>query len=138
MWRKIRSSLIFKKIMNNIENKIKFNLIVYNKSIQKMFGLDLNDFRRFSGRYKVGKYGKIKEYDSYNDILLFEGYYGNNKRNGIGKEYKELNKEIKLIFEGEYLNGKKWTGKYYEYNEDTNELILECEYLNGKIEGQVK
>ena len=61
MWRKIRSSLILKKIMNNIENKIKFNLILYNKSIQKKLGLDLNDFRRFSGRYKIEESGIIKE-----------------------------------------------------------------------------
>ena len=138
MWRKIRSSLILKKIMNNIENKIKFNLILYNKSIQKKLGLDLNDFRRFSGRYKIEESGIIKEFDSYNNILLFEGFYGNNKRNGLGNEYKKINNETKLIFEGEYLDGKKWTGKYYEYDEDTNELIFECEYLNGKIEGQVK
>ena len=59
MWRKIRSSLILKKIMNNIENKIKFNLILYNKSIQKKLGLDLNDFRRFSGRYKIEESGII-------------------------------------------------------------------------------
>ena len=138
MWRKIRSSLILKKIMNNIENKIKFNLILYNKSIQKKLGLDLNDFRRFSGRYKIEESGIIKEFDSYNNILLFEGFYGNNKRNGLGNEYKKINNETKLIFEGEYLDGKKWTGKYYEYDEDTNELIFECEYLKGKIEGQVK
>ena len=36
--------------------------------------------------------------------LIFEGEYLNGKRNGKGKEY---NSEGKLIFEGEYLNGKK-------------------------------
>ena len=49
--------------------------------------------------------GQGKEYDSY-DKLIFEGEYLNGKRNGKGKEYYNG----KLVFEGEYLydirNGK--------------------------------
>jgi len=42
-------------------------------------------------------------------FLIYEGEYINGKRNGKGKEY---NLEGKIIFEGEYLNGKKkWNGK---------------------------
>ena len=37
----------------------------------------------------------------------------------------------KLIFEGEYLNWKRWNGKGKEYN-NLGELIFEGEYLNGK------
>ena len=47
--------------------------------------------------------GYIKEYDG-NDELLFEGEYLNGKRNGKGKEYDE---DGKLRFEGEYLKGKR-------------------------------
>ena len=47
--------------------------------------------------------GKVKEYWN-NGKLLFEGEYLNGKRwNGKGKEYSC----IRLIFEGEYLNGKR-------------------------------
>ena len=46
--------------------------------------------------------GKVKEYNE--NKLIYEGEYLNGKRNGKGKEY-DLND--KLIFEGEYLNGKK-------------------------------
>ncbi len=46
----------------------------------------------------------MKEYNR-NWKLIFEGEYLNGKRSGKGKEYDELNG--KLIFEGEYLNGKK-------------------------------
>ena len=38
-----------------------------------------------------------------NNRLIFEGEYLNGKRNGKGKEYDNN----KIIFEGEYLNGKK-------------------------------
>ena len=36
-----------------------------------------------------------------------------------------------MVFEGEYLNGKRWNGKGKEYN-NYGELIFEGEYLNGK------
>ena len=52
-----------------------------------------------------------KEYND-NGELLFEGEYLNGKRNGKGKEYYW--DTGKLIFEGEYLNDKKWKGKGYD------------------------
>jgi len=76
--------------------------------------------------------GSAKEYYYYNGKLIFEGEYLNGKRNGKGKEYQEQSGN--LIYEGEYLNGK-WNGKgkeyYYHFNGDS-ELIFEGEYLNGK------
>ena len=49
--------------------------------------------------------GYIKEYN-YKGNLVFEGEYLNGKRNGKGKEY---DLDGTLIFEGEYLNGQKIT-----------------------------
>ena len=46
-------------------------------------------------------------------ILIYEGEYLNGKRNGKGKEYYNNNQ---LKFEGEYLNGKR-SGKGIEYLE---------------------
>ena len=68
---------------------------------------------------------KVKEYDN-SGLLLFEGEYLNGKRNGKGKEYNE---EDGLLFEGEYLSGKRWNGegKIYNYNGDA---IFEGKYLN--------
>ena len=45
-----------------------------------------------------------------NDTLIYEGEYLNGKRNGKGKEYYS-NGELKV--EGEYINGKRWNGKGY-------------------------
>ena len=69
----------------------------------------------------------------YNHIgLVFEGEYLNGKRNGKWKEYDY---DGKLKFEGEYLNGKRHgKGKEYYYNR----LIFEGEYLNGKRHGKGK
>ena len=52
---------------------------------------------------KEGK-GQIKEYNE-NGKLIFEGEYLNGKRNGKGKEYYNNGN---VAFEGEYLNGKRW------------------------------
>ena len=51
----------------------------------------------------------------------------NGERNGKGKEY---NDDGKLIFEGEYLNGKKWNGKGFNIN---NEIEYEIKDGNGKV-----
>ena len=47
--------------------------------------------------------GKVKEYKNGN--LIFEGEYLNGKRNGKGKEFDEL--FGKILFEGEYHEGKR-------------------------------
>ena len=58
--------------------------------------------------------GERKEGKEYNsNKLIFEGEYLNGKRNGRGKEYDLFNSD--LVFEGEYLNGKR-NGNGKEYN----------------------
>ena len=109
----------------------------------------------YEGEYLNGKkHGKGKEYDT-NGKLIYEGEYVNGKKingnienkrtivrkasgrniklfegeiNGKGKEYDY---DGNMIFEGEYLNGKRH-GNGNGYN-DNGELILECEYKNGKM-----
>ena len=52
--------------------------------------------------------GTVKEYD-YDEKLMYKGEYKNGKRwNGKGKEYKWYNLGD-IIFEGEYKNGKKYS-----------------------------
>ena len=76
--------------------------------------------------------GKIKEYHLYSDKLLFEGEYLNGKRSGKGKVYS-CNGNI--LFEGEYLNGKR-NGKEKEYDINVNgKIVFEGEFLNDKRNG---
>ena len=75
----------------------------------------------------------------------------NGLRHGKGKEYDDY--DGKLIFEGEYLYGRRWEGKgydkfvniVYELKEGKGfikeydfygKLKFEGEYLNGKINGK--
>ena len=134
MLKKIKSSVIIRKIFVLINPRYKLNLVLKNKVLQKILNINLTDIRRISGRYIIYE-SKIKgkEYDGMDDKLIYEGGYLNGKRNGKGKEYFKFNQEYKLYilkFEGEYLNGKR-NGKGKEYNED-KKLIYEGEYLNGK------
>ena len=51
-----------------------------------------------------------REYGDYGEVI-FDGEYLNGKRNGKGKEYWTNGK---ISFEGEYLNGKEWIGTSYD------------------------
>ena len=72
--------------------------------------------------------GNLKEFDIFGN-LIFEGEYVNGKKNGKGKEFYE-NNTPELKFEGEYLNDKRnGKGKEYYIN---GKLIFAGEYLNSK------
>ena len=125
--RNIKSAYIIRYLFSFINIKQKLNLIIYNKQLRKIIGVDIEDYKETSGKYKIAeKNGKGREYILNTNILIFEGEYLNGKRNGEGKEYSDG----KLEFEGEYLNGKR-NGKGKEYYFD-GKLKFDGEYLNGK------
>ena len=101
MLQKIKSKYILKNFFTFVDEKNKLDIIKYNKNMQNILDISLINYKTFSGRYILyGENGKGKEYNMYNDKLLFEGEYLNRKRNGKGKEYDYNGK---LSFEGEYL-----------------------------------
>ena len=88
----------------------------------------------FDGTFDNGKKNYGKEYDVETGIMLFEGSYDN----GIKSHGKEYDKDRNLIFDGEYKNGKIWTGKIIEYKCD-NCYITDGNYKEGKLQdGKVK
>ena len=128
---------------------------------------DFNDNNELLFKYEydngeINGYGEEYAINSHFDYFYwiekkcyykkFCGNYSNGKRNGEGEEY---NPDNKLLFKGEYFNGKKWNGKIYnkegkeefeikcgngkvkEYNEKGN-LLFEGEYLNGERNGKGK
>ena len=122
----IKSTYFIQKLFEYIYEDIKLKLVVYNKNIQKILDINIINYKFMSGKYIVYESnGLAKEYNSYNDELIFKGEYLNRKRNGKGEEYED----DKLVFSGEYLNSKR-NGIGKEYYEDI--LMFEGEYLNGK------
>ena len=135
MLKNVKSYFFIHRIFSHMEESQKLIIIKYNKSLQKILNISIANYKHFTGRYIIYDSKRIvKEYNGEDDELIFEGEYLNGKRNGKGKEY--LN-ENTLLFEGEYLNGKR-NGKGKEYFGKINKLRFEGEYLNGKRNGKGK
>ena len=123
----IKSKYVMIIVLSNLNEKIKLDIVKYNKRIQNIININLSNYMFFSGRYiEYETKKKGKEYNGYNNYLIYEGGICKGKRNGKGKEY---NKYCELIYEGEYLNGKR-NGKGKEYYSN-GKLLFEGEYLNG-------
>ncbi len=124
----IKSAYLIEKVFSFLEEKKKLELMIHSKRYQTIFKINIDSYKKKSGRYKIdGINGLGKEFSLDNDNLVFEGEYLHGKRNGKGKEYTVWGSE--LIFEGEYLNGKKnGKGKEYYYNR----VLIEGEYLAGE------
>ena len=115
----IKSSYLITFLFSYITEKQKLKLIKYNINLQKTLDITLFNYKYFTGKYIIyddnsKKTGK--EYLGPNDLLVFEGEYLNGKRNGKGKEYSPYPYEGKLKFEGEYLYNYRLKGKEYHEN----------------------
>jgi len=122
----IKSQYIIKELFTFLEEKVKLNVIIYNKLLQNISEVDIDNYKKMSGKYKIGeKNGKAKVFKLKTDIMIFEGDYINGKKNGKGKEYSDYNG--KLIFEGEYINDKR-NGKGKEYYYYNGKLMFEGKY----------
>ena len=89
--RDIKSSYIIKAVFSFLTEKQKLNMIIYNKALQNMLLIEFGDYKRISGKFKInGKNGEGREYILYINKLLFKGEYLNGKR-------KEKEKSIIIL-----------------------------------------
>ena len=98
-----------KKILSLLWENKKLDLFKYNKQLKKNLLIpdEIEYYKKSSYRYKIFKENEIgKEYIINTDILIFEGEYLNGKRNGNGKEFYE-NGNLKFIFKRN-KNKRKW------------------------------
>jgi len=131
----IKSHYFIKKLFSHLYEKTKLDIVKYNKILQNRIKISLINYKFWSHRYiefETKKEGK--EYDYIDDKLIFEGEYLNGKRNGKGREYWSNYSNKRKKFEGEYLNGKK-TGTGKEFY-GSGELSFIGVYLNGKKNGK--
>ena len=102
---KIKNIFFLRFIFSHLGDKIKLELVKYNKKLQNKIDIKLINYKFYSCKYIIYETNnKGKEYHGCYDLLLYEGEYLNGKRNGKGKEYDY---DGNVIFEGEYLNGKE-------------------------------
>ena len=137
MAEKIKSLDFIKKMLNLLDEKKKLKIIKYNKKIQNKINITIFNYRAFSKRYIIyDSYGGGREYDGFNNHLIYSGEFKNGERNGKGREYNVIFKEPLLLYEGEVKSGKR-NGTRKEYDRD-NKLIFGGEYLNGEKNGKIK
>ena len=130
----IKSTYFNNLIFWYVDEREKLKLIKCNKSLQKNLNIGIINYKVFSKKYIIYESNRFgKEYNSFNDNLVYEGEYLNGQRHGKGKEYDDAEN---LIFEGEYLRGKRH-GKGKQYD-DEGKLRFEGEYLNGERNGKGK
>ena len=116
------NGILYKGKEYNYDGELRFECEYLYNSIRK--GRDyINGRLEYEGEYLFNRKYNGNGYDEKGNII-----YELNNGNGKVKEYDAY---CRLIFEGEYLNGKRWNGKIKEYDNNDN-LIFEGEYLNGK------
>ena len=104
MCKNIKSDFFKKILFLHLDERKLLKLLNYNKELQNLMDIKLIFYKILSGKIIIGeRNGLGKELDYFTNEILFEGEYLNGKRNGKGKEYRNG----KLGFEGEYLNGKR-------------------------------
>ena len=59
----IESSYILKNIFSYLSEKQKLKIIIYNKHLQKKLDINIEDYKKVSGKYKINIYIKYKYFD---------------------------------------------------------------------------
>ena len=82
----IKSAFFYKVIFSCLDEKTKLKFAKYNKNLQNIIGINLNNYKFFNRRHiEYETKQKGKEYYSYEDTLLYDGEYLNVEKNGKGK-----------------------------------------------------
>ena len=131
MLNNIKSLFFVKDTFRIVADGVKLDIIKYCKSLQNKLGISLINYKLFTKKYLINENnGSVKEYNILDNKLLYEGEYLNGKRNGTGKEYYY---DGNIYFEGEYLNGIRWNGKAYDIK---NNALYELKNGKGFVEGR--
>ena len=68
-YRDIKSSYIIGRIFSFLKDKQKLNMMIYNKKLQKTLLVNIDEYKRISGKYRKGEInGRGKEYKIDNDF----------------------------------------------------------------------
>ena len=116
-----------KEVFSYLDEAQKLKIAKYSNNLQNNLDRCITHYKLFSGKYLLfNQNGKVEEYDHDGD-LLFEGEYLNGKRHGKGKEYSYGD----LLFEGEYKNGKR-NGLGKQYNKNSSNLMFDGFYFDNR------
>ena len=103
--KRIRSRHILHIILNNLHKTNLLEMIRYNKSIQKILNININDYKEYSEVYSPieieiipaeNKYDKFINIDKRINKIYYHIYFNNN-RDEIKKYYIEKKDKVKKI-----------------------------------------
>ena len=137
-----KSSIILKRLFLYIAEIEKIKIIKYNKSLLNKLNINLIDYKALSGRYLVYEENKKVKYIIIIRMMTECIKYILWRRLFKWKE-KWKRKRIFvgnwLVFEGEFLNGKRWKGKEYDINNQLENKIkdgkgfIEEYFITGQL-----
>jgi len=118
---------------------VKYEILKHNKKYQNFFYLNIDSYKKLNGRYKKnGINGPGQEFLIESNDLVFEGEYLNGKRNGKGKEYFYYCGPLEFNYKPHYSDGPSNTNDRYGYFHIYTFNSFEGEYKNGKRNGKGK
>ena len=128
MLKNIKSQYILSFIFSYTNEKIKLNLLKYNKTLQNKLNINITTYKNFARKYIIYENKeKAKIYNIDTNKIIYEGnVLKGGIKNGYGIEYDNYGG---VIFIGEFLEGKRKKGKEYYENGDVK---FEGEYLDQK------
>ena len=103
--KKLRSNYILKIFFNYIHERVSFEIIKYNKNIQKRINIDINNYREYSQKYSSieieiipmkNKYGRFINIEE-GDEEYYHIYFNDNKKEEIKKTYFNENDKVSKI-----------------------------------------
>ena len=135
----IKSSYIIKRVFSFLYENMKYEILKHNKKYQNFFYLNIDSYKKLNGRYKKnGINGHGQEFLIESNDLVFEGEYLNGKRNGKGKEYFYYCGPLEFNYKPHYSDGPSNTNDRYGYFHIYTFNSFEGEYKNGKRNGKGK
>ena len=91
MLKNVKASYFLRVLFSYMDEKQKLEFIKYNKSLQENINISLINYKYFSGKYiEYESKGKGKEFIFFSDRLLYEGEYLNGKK-------MEMEKNIGMV-----------------------------------------
>ena len=87
MFKNIKSTYFIKILFSYLDEKQKLKILKCSKSLQKDININIINYKHLARKYLIYESNGIgKEYDGYDNALLFIGEYINGQKNGMVKD----------------------------------------------------
>ena len=102
----LKGNYFFQKVINNIDKKIFLKIIKYNKKLQQILKIDINDYKEYSEKFSSieieiipyqNKKGRFISINKIEEAKFYHIYFNNNKLKEIQRINLKKNDEVAKI-----------------------------------------